>query len=373
MQRRSTAVVRSEQGFTLVELMIASALTLVVMGVAFSTFKNAEDFNQSILSLADSTQNLRAGTNQLVRDLMQAGRDIDIGGIGIPSGDGSTGIYRPSPDGSSYFFDNTTATTLSSITTGSGLGPTIDGKSTDMVTILMADPYRTGDPSESPLQLGDLHVDKSGTGPDDETGLQPATLDSTGASMDMGDSLSWLEGDPENGIPAITTGDLLEFFDDSNSTIQTVTGVDGSVVHFDTGDPFNFNQPAAAAGNITQLLGRSLTVRHIYMYSYYVQEDEGVPRLMRQLNMFPATALAGVVEDLELSYDLADGVTNPVNVGDLPWTSGGLTYSANQIRKVNVQLGVRSEEKSTRTNDYLRSHVNTVISIRNLAYTDRYN
>ncbi|HVZ21724.1 MAG TPA: prepilin-type N-terminal cleavage/methylation domain-containing protein [Vicinamibacterales bacterium] len=354
----STSAVRSEQGFTLIELMIASALTLVVMGVAFSTFKNAEDFNQSILSLADSTQNLRAGTNQLVRDLMQAGRDIDIGGISIPSGSGSTGIYRPSPDGKSYFFDNTTATTLSSITTGASLGPTIDGQSTDMVTMLMADPY-----------LADLIVYPDGTG-----GGVP-TLDSTGASMDVGTSTSWLEGDPDNGIPAVKTGDLFYFIHSNGSwsTIQTVTGVDGSVVHFDTGDPFNFNQPDAEAGNITQLLGATLTVRRIYMYTYYVQDDDGVPRLMRQLNMFPATALAGVVEDLDLSYDLADGVTNPVNVGDLPYTSGGVTYTANQIRKVNVHVGVRSEDKSTRTNDYLRNHVSTVISIRNLAYTDRYN
>jgi hypothetical protein len=49
-----------------------------------------------------------------------------------------------------------------------------------------------------------------------------------------------------------------------------------------------------------------------------------------------------------------------------------VTYSANQIRKVNVHIGVRSETMSMRVHDYLRSHMSTVVSIRNLAYVDRY-
>jgi Tfp pilus assembly protein PilW len=352
---------RREQGFTLIELMIASLLTMVVMGVAFSTFNNALQLNESVQNLADSTQNLRAGTNILVRDLMQAGREIDIGGIGIPSGTGSTAIYRPSPNGvSQLFFDNTTATTLPALTTGAGKGPAVDGQSTDVITILMADPY-----------LDDLLVY-----PDTDSDPARAHLAFDGSSFGVGTSsanVKWLQGDTAEEIPAIKEGDLLYFIDpNGKSTIQTVTGVDTTRVDFATGDPFKFNQPDAAAGSITQILGQTLTVRRIYMYTYYVQIDSDSPRLMRRLNMFKATALAGVVEDLELSYDLSDGSVNPVAVASLPYTLEGATYTANQIRKVNVHVGVRSEQKSTRTNDYLRNHVSTVVSIRNLAYTDRY-
>jgi Tfp pilus assembly protein PilW len=345
-----------EAGFTLIELMIASLITMVVMGVAFTTFDNALSLNESVASLADSTQNLRVGTNLLIRDLMQAGRNIPIGGIAIPSGTGSSAIKRPSPPDKSYTFDNTTATTLSSITTGSGLGPTVDGRTTDMVTVLMDDPI-----------LDALTVYPSTT-----SGNVPK-LTATGDAFSVGTSTTWLQGDADNGVAAIKAGDLIYFLAATGTAIQTVTKVDSSTVYFESNDPFNFNQRGAAAGSITPILGVTLTVRRIFMYTYYVHEESaGTPRLTRALNMYPATALAGVIEDLDLNYDIVDGVLNPVNVADLPYTANGVTYTASQIRKVNAHLGVRSESKSRKTNDYLRNHVSTVISLRNLAYVDRY-
>ena len=346
----------SESGFTLIELMIASLITMVVMGVAFTTFDNALALNESVISLADSSQNLRAGTNLLVRDLMQAGRNIPIGGIAIPSGPGSAAIARPGPPSTSYVFNNTTATTLSSITTGASLGPTVDGRTTDIITILMDDPF-----------LASLIVNPSGT-----AGNVPK-MTPTGDAFSVGTSTTWLQGDAANGIAGIKAGDLIYFLAAGGSTIQTVTSVDTSNVFFAANDPFNFNQPGASAGSITQILGAALTVRRVFMYTYFVQEEStNVPRLMRALNMYPATALAGVIEDLDLNYDIVDGVVNPVNISDLPHTANSVTYAASQIRKVNIHMGVRSETKSTKTNDYLRNHVSTVISLRNLAYVDRY-
>ena len=55
------------------------------------------------------------------------------------------------------------------------------------------------------------------------------------------------------------------------------------------------------------------------MYTYYVHEETpGIPRLMRKMNHAEAQALAGVIEDLDLSYDLVDGTQNPTNIKDLP-------------------------------------------------------
>lgn len=346
----------SERGFTLIELMIASLITMVVMGVAFSTFDNALALNEATLQVADASQNLRAGTNLLVRDLMQAGRNIPIGGIAIPSGANSTAIYRPSPPDQTYVFDNTTDTTLKAITTGQNLGPTVSGRDTDMITVIMDDPF-----------LAPLEVQ-----PSTATGTVPK-LASDGSSFDVGSSTAWLAGDPTNGVAAIKTGDLLYFSTGTGTAIQTVTAVSSPTVSFAAGDPFRFNQRTAAAGSITQILGATMTVRRVLMYTYYVNEDTpGVPRLQRVLNHFPRTALAGVVEDLDLSYDLVDGVNNPVDVDNLPYAAFGVTYASTQIRKVNVHVGVRSEQKSTKSRDYLRSHVSTVVSIRNLAYVDRY-
>jgi Tfp pilus assembly protein PilW len=345
----------SERGFSLIELMIASLITMVVMSVAFRTFADALQLNDAVVQMADSSQNLRAGTNLLVRDLLEAGRNIQPGGIAIPSGGGSTAIHRPGPD-TSLTFDNTTETNLSVLTTGEALGPNIDGQTTDVITIVLDDPF---------LSSLDIY-------PSTNTTNVPK-LSADGSSFNVGPSASWIQGDPNNGIAAIKPGDLIYFLN-SGTTIQTVTKVDAANVYFEPGDPFNFNQPGAAAGNITQMLdGSIITIRRVLMFTYYVKEEEpGVPRLMRQLNFFPAQALAGVIEDLQLSYDVVDGTYNPVAVANLPYSANSVTYTANQIRKVNVHVGVRSETKNPRSKDYLRNHLSTVVSIRNLAYVDRY-
>ena len=360
----------SESGYTLVELLLASMLTMVVMGVAFSTFSNALQLNESVANLTEASQNLRAGTNLLVRDLLQTGRHIDIGGIPIPSGPAAEAVHRPGPEGTSYVFENDEAgTTLSAITTGGGLGPMVAGRDTDLITILVGDPlldhldlYQADAPVERPRLAAD------------------------GSSFDAAGT-DWLDGDGAL-IPPIREGDLIYFTSTSvGSAVQTVTRVDGTVVHFEADDPFNLNQRAAGAGSISEILpvdppacdddavdcNPIMTARRVYMYTYYVEEDaSNIPRLMRAVNHFPATALAGVIEDLELSYDLVDGVDNPTNVRDLPYSANNVTYTASQIRKVNVHVGVRSEVRSSRTNDYLRNHLSTVISLRNLAYVDRY-
>src|SRR5215471_2423858 len=130
----------SDAGFSLLELLAATAIGLVVIATAMNTFKDAVGMTGTTSDLADTSQNLRGGTNFLIHDLVLAGRGIPIGGVPIPSGAGSGPILRPSPPGLSYKFDNIGATTLTAITTGSNLGPTIDSQPTDMITILTIDP-----------------------------------------------------------------------------------------------------------------------------------------------------------------------------------------------------------------------------------------
>src|SRR5262245_30368235 len=100
-----------------------------------TTFKNALTINETGAQLADSSQNLRTGANMLIHDLMQAGRKVPTGGIPIPAGAGATPLNKPSPPGGvTYSFDNVNQSTLTSIISGSGQGPTIDNSTTDMIT-----------------------------------------------------------------------------------------------------------------------------------------------------------------------------------------------------------------------------------------------
>lgn len=347
---------RAESGFAVTELLVASLVTMAVMAIAFSTFSDGLKLNDSTIKLTDASQNLRAGTNLLIRDLLQTGRNIPIGGIAIPSGLNSQPINRPSPPATSLVFDNVTAETLSALTTGNALGPNVSGRTTDILTIIMDDPY-----------LAPISVDPAAaTGSGPKMGLD-------GSYFSVGTQTAWLAGDPANGIAPVQAGDLMYFLTGAGTTIQTVTSVDASNVYFANGDVFNFNQRNAEAGNITQILGQTMTVRRVIMITYYVQETvPGQPRLMRGINFGTAQALAGVVEDLQFQYDLADGTYNPANVDGLPYTANSVTYTSSQIRKVTLNVGVRSETRSSATKDYLRHHIQTVASLRNLAYVDRY-
>ena len=61
--------------------------------------------NDSAAQLADANQNLRAGTNQLIKDIMQAGRIIGPEGIPVPSGVGVSPINRPGPPDTTLTFN----------------------------------------------------------------------------------------------------------------------------------------------------------------------------------------------------------------------------------------------------------------------------
>jgi len=347
---------RDERGFTLAELLVATCITLLVLAGAMTAFKDALDVNQAGTFIADSTQNLRAATNLMVRDLMQAGRGIPTGGMPIPSGPGSLPILRPGPVGTAYTFDNVNYTTLPALVPGAGLGPAIDGQATDIVTVLMVDP------TLAPLTLNATPA----------VANQP-TLAANGASLDAGTSPTWIT-DPTTGV---RTGDLIMFTNALGNAMQMVTATNGTVAQFAAGDPLQLNQPGAAQGSITQILSAPIlqtTAQRILLVTYYVDNvsTPGSPRLARRINAAAGQALAGVVEDLDLSFDLADGAINPVAQKNVPVTIGGVLYTPNQIRKANVHVGVRSEERSVKQGDYTRNHLTTVVSLRSLAYVDRY-
>jgi prepilin-type N-terminal cleavage/methylation domain-containing protein len=366
-----------QDGFTLVELMLTTAITLVVLGMAMTTFRNALTLSDTATLLADATQNLRAGSNLLVRDLMQTGRGIPTGGIPIPSGDGAEPINRPSPPETAYFFDNEEATTLPAITTGDALGPTVSGDPTDMVTLLLSDQTSYVEYEEgalpAPLELN------WGTDPaqwPDGLEAPTPTLADDGGSLNVEQFEEWIT-DPVNGVKP---GDLLLFTNALGTAIQTVTRVVGTEVFFDADerDPFNFNQRDVDQGSIMQIRNDDVfpqtTVVRIQMLTYFIDDNTtpGTPRLMRQVNFFEPQALAGVIEDMEITYDLVDGEENPTEISELPHTIEEVTYTANQIRKVNLHVGVRSDTRSGLQGDYMRHHLSSSISVRSLAYVSRY-
>src|SRR5579871_6215629 len=127
----------TDAGFTIGETIIALALTLIVLGGAIDTFTKSMSLVRTSRDISETNTGLQAALSMLVRDMIQTGQGIPLGGPPIPSGAGVQPIVRPGPGALTFPAGNTTITAL---TTGGSMGPTLLGVQTDIVTLLYADP-----------------------------------------------------------------------------------------------------------------------------------------------------------------------------------------------------------------------------------------
>ena len=67
---RSTIPNRSRHGFTLVELLVSTALTLLIMSILASSFQTAMDSLSHLRSAGDLQDRLRSGGERLKQDLI---------------------------------------------------------------------------------------------------------------------------------------------------------------------------------------------------------------------------------------------------------------------------------------------------------------
>jgi len=356
--------VKRQAGFSVAELLVALVITLIVLATALQAFNEATRANEGATLMAEMNQNLRAGMNLMLRDLLRAGGGIPTGGIPVPSGAGVLLINRPSPLGVAYTWPAGTVA-IPALTPGAGLGPVSPpppapgGIATDMITILFADNILTI--NQVPL-----------------AGVAPDGSSMTVQNPPLGVAIAGVNN-------AIQPGDLILFSNTNGNALQQVTGVNGQVVTFAAGDFFNLNQRGAPGGTIMCLANVGAgnpndcstynggfpptTATRIWMVTYYIDNttDPRSPRLIRQVNFNPARAMAEGIENLQLSYDLVDGVTNPTNV-KTPLAPN----SPNQIRKANLFLAARSSKVFSGSGQFFRNNLATQVSIRSLSFVDRY-
>lgn len=331
-----------DAGFTLIELLIAGMVTSVALAVAMTAFQGMSQSSDGAALLADVNLSLRSTLNLMTRDVLSAGRDIPVGGISVPSGAGARAIARPGPGGVARTFDNSWVA-LPAVSPGDGLGPLINGRATDVVTILVADP-----------DFFKVQAD--------------VAEDGASAAID--------NGTPIDGSDGIRAGDLVMFEADGHRVLQMVTAQTGQSLQFAAGDEMNLNQRGAAQGSIMPLLPLAqdpidrnlhfMEATRVLMISYYIDgTDRDRPVLIRRINFGAERAIGVGVENLQVTYDLVDGITNPLNQPSptLP----------NQIRKANVFLTGRSFREWERTGSFLRTSVSTQMSLRSLSFVDRYN
>jgi type II secretory pathway pseudopilin PulG len=332
----------SESGFTLAELLVSTVVTLMVLAAALGSFSDAVRITDAARETTDTNQSLEVATTLMVRDFIQAGHGIPLGGVPIPSGAGAEPVRRPSPPGSNMTFPVGTLT-LPAVTPGGALGPLVLGVQTDMVHVMYDDPT---------LPLSSLPL---------------SNIAADGSSMTVNNAINI------NAQDRIRAGDVILFWNANGTAIQMVTSVNGQTVFFAANDPMLLNQRGATQGTIMNLKNGNqwpqTTARRVNLVSYYIDAvtDPALPRLVRQVNMNARLAIALGIENYQVTYDLVDGGANPTNV-----ETPVLPSSPNHIRKANLFLAARALAVNPRTRQFFRNTVATQVSLRSLAFVDRY-
>jgi hypothetical protein len=305
--------------------------------------------NETATLMADTNQSLRSSMNIITRDLMSAGRLVPVGGIPIPSGAGAVPLNRPAPTGAALTFPAGWLT-LPAISPGQGLGPIINGTTTDIISILTVD---TVPLCATNLALNDRQL----------TAVAP-----DGSSITVDPAIPI-------GCPGdeITPGDLIMLSNGLGNALVMVTGRVNQTLAFAPGDGMNLNQAGAAQGTVLRLQSGPgvyppTTAYRVVMVSYYIDNSiANRPRLMRRTNLRADRPIGVGAENLQFTFDLVDGVTNPVGV-----PSPVPPNTPHQIRKANVVLAGRSHAESTRTRQFVRTSLEAEVSLRSLAFVSRY-
>jgi len=362
---------RRQKGFSLIEVMISMAILLIVIGATLSTLTDALHANEAVTGMADMQDNMRAGMNLMVRDIVQSGSGIPIGGLPIPFTAAAspnpkpTPINRPSPPGQNYTFPG--GSVIAAVTPGYQLGPNQLGQATDMITVIYADntlPWS----SMGPINNGAVAPPCAGIVTTTSITFDEATAGCAPTTVSTGNV-------------AVQPGDLIMLTNaQGGNIVEEVTSIGGTKLHFAAGDGLNLNGQVADSGTIVQMETPAsapvtfppTSATRIWMVTYFLDATTNPqrPQLMRQVNFRQPNAVGQVMEGLQVSYDVVNAVaTAPANNARQIIAPD----SPNQIRKVNLYLAARSETPYSLSKQYFRSNLVTQIGLRSLAFQNLYN
>jgi hypothetical protein len=369
-------------GYSLIEMVVAMGLFTVVMGVTLSGLADVIKGNDLVMVISSINNSVRGGLDLMVRDLLQTGSGLPSSHtVTIPSGTGSVRVRLPGPPGTNF---QTLASdlVLPAVMPRSGAGPTIDGIATDVLTVLMAD---------------NAFVDVRLTA--------------------VADSSVRVYAEPITGVPLLDSGpdrvvdgQLMMIKKGSLNTLVQVTNVNAGTrtLTFANGDSLRLNQSGAANGSLRALnlqgvvddpltgavdeAAAQTTISRVRMITYYLdnQTDPSHPRLVRRINNGDAldwdnakygTAVAVDTVDLQFTYDISNGQTNPggveMSATDLAAGAGSAcnpnACAKTQIRKVNLSFTAHaSVAQGGGSGRLIRNTLESQVSLRAMAFVDRY-
>lgn len=375
---------KSQRGFSLLELLVATSIGLTVILVMMSLFKTGMDTSMKVMQRAETQQNVRAAMQLMTKDINLAGAGLPSGGLQLSTGGLSR--FACNQAGTCYVNGNTypnsgtgTPNYMYAIEPNFGNGvqnnaviPNAPGQVNSSITTISCD-------YNFPLTNFNFTI----TSPTTATvavvngGVQPNNILAPGG-LQIGDLLLLTVSIAGNGKTA-----------NGNSSIQTaavvaeVTGIPNNTnLTFAAGDALNFNQ-TAGANNLAAVAAAvaaapvgsnpQTSVCRLNAVSYFLQVPPAggtvqTPRLMRQVNGLNAVPVADGIINLQFTYDIIDTTTGTVVANQRDPIAAG--ESPSLIQKVNIWvMGTSLTPDGNRSqNMYLATSVAT----RDMSFCNSY-
>ncbi len=425
-----SAGVRADDGFTLIEVILAMALSLILLGVAFDLFDKMNNAADLAGSVADVNENLRAGMNMVARDISTAGEQIPQGGIPLPAGGSACQpIAIPLPSATlnqvspvvfsvpEQYFDNagTVATpacptaanmvSLPVITPGAGYGPLSGSTSnpnyeipTDSITLIQVNPNS---------ELGQYPVTVTPVTTANSYCCFPGGTTSVTVTVNAATN----GGNPING-PSTTNpnwvqvvpGQLIMLQNQNGECLLAVSSVTADTITFTSSDsindplPFNqfpLNANSPTAGTIASLqtlsssgnsYGTSVTAYQVTMTTYYLDNEtrSGYWLLMKQLGTGAPVTVSGSVS---VQSNPPQMVAMGINVLQFAFSCNTAANCSSaspaldptrtpndpgDIRLVNMWLTAIASHPNRKTKTYYTNSIGTTVTDQNLAYYNQY-
>ena len=399
MRNRST---KRQRGFSLLEMVVATALGTVVVGAAVQLYVQGVSATWVVSQRAEMQQDFRAASNMLTKDLSLAGAGLGNGAeIQLPTSSTipiygcdqskcylppstTNGVQYPKQSGTPYLYG---------LVPGYNAGPTLSGQPTDTVTVVYTDPAFYLDCYTAAITGTATVVFTQPTVTSANCTANSATVQNvndTAVGLTAGDLVLFCVGNtsPCPQVIAEVTGAVTQGTNGSGQTTFTVP--------FATSDKLNMNQAAAVPQTLaSKYVASPLTTAfgsRILVITYYIDNTVTPSRLMRQISGHTPMPVAESVAYMKFTYDLFNASTNTPAVGcSNPGASAanpinGVTTDGcsqasagllpNQITKINVQnMAIDSSLQGSSYGmgkGYQTLDLETSVSARNLTYINNY-
>ena len=374
------------QGFTLMEMMIAMALGAVVLAAAVQMFSKSVSATWIVTQRAEMQQDFRAAANMLTKDAAMAGSGMGNNvQIALPSGTGVVPVYGCDQTPKCYINGGAVAYPtqldvlsgvnipyLYGLIPGPKYGPIVNAAAgaTDTVTVVNADTvfllscYNVTVTSATVVNFK-LPSPLPSTCIVPPPLVAPQAIDDPVVGLTPGD-LVQLQVTLGAGTPGAVSSTIL-----GEVTNVLNKGGNNFDVTFAAGDPLRMNQPTATRGSIKQVVGATGTGNRINVISYYIDNTIVPPRLMRQTSGHTPIPLAENVAFLQFSYDLYDSNGNVL----VDQADGGASQvpplTPNQITKINIKhMSVTSTLQGSP--GFQGLDLQTSVSARDLTFKNDY-